>query len=250
MFDQTIIRICLIVGSLFTAGFILRRVRLAKVQIEDTIFWLVFSAALLILAIFPGIAYWAANLLGFISPINFVYIVIIFLLLVKQFFMSIRLSQLDETKDFPVEPVNVAQITGSVLESLEKSAGEKHVTVVNEVDDITISGVQRLVYEIVYNLCDNAIRYNREGGSVTVRCKAEGDKAVLSVSDTGIGIPAEHRARIFERFYRVDTSHSRSTGGTGLGLSIVKHACQVLRAQIELESEEGKGSVFTIIFNK
>ena len=162
----------------------------------------------------------------------------------------IRLSQLDETKDFPVEPVNVAQITGSVLESLEKSAGEKHVTVVNEVDDITISGVQRLVYEIVYNLCDNAIRYNREGGSVTVRCKAEGDKAVLSVSDTGIGIPAEHRARIFERFYRVDTSHSRSTGGTGLGLSIVKHACQVLRAQIELESEEGKGSVFTIIFNK
>lgn len=162
----------------------------------------------------------------------------------------IRLSQLDETKDFPVEPVNVAQITGSVLESLEKSAGEKHVTVVNEVDDITISGVQRLVYEIVYNLCDNAIRYNREGGSVTVRCRAEGDKAVLSVSDTGIGIPAEHRARIFERFYRVDTSHSRSTGGTGLGLSIVKHACQVLRAQIELESEEGKGSTFTIIFNK
>ena len=94
MFDQTLIRICLILGSLITAGYILRRVRLAKVQIEDTIFWLLFSA-LLILAIFPGIAYWAANLLGFMSPINFVYVVIIFLLLAKQFFMSIRLSQLD-----------------------------------------------------------------------------------------------------------------------------------------------------------
>ena len=95
MFDQTLIRICLIVGSLLTAGFVQRRVRLAKGQIGDTIFWLGFSAALLILTIFPGIAYWAANLLGFMSPINFVYIVIIFLLLVKQFFMSIRLSQLD-----------------------------------------------------------------------------------------------------------------------------------------------------------
>ena len=95
MFDQTLIRICLILGSLITAGYILRRVRQAKVQIEDTIFWLLFSAALLILAIFPGIAYWAANLLGFMSPINFVYVVIIFLLLAKQFFMSIKLSQLD-----------------------------------------------------------------------------------------------------------------------------------------------------------
>ena len=93
MFDQTLIRVCLILGSFITAGYILRRVRHAK--IEDTIFWLLFSAALLILAIFPGIAYWAANLLGFMSPINFVYVVIIFLLLAKQFFMSIKLSQLD-----------------------------------------------------------------------------------------------------------------------------------------------------------
>lgn len=109
MFDQTIIRICLIVGSLFTAGFILRRVRLAKVQIEDTLFWLVFSAALLVLAIFPGIAYWAADLLGFISPINFVYIVIIFLLLVKQFFMSIHLSQLDSKVRMLTEQVALNQ---------------------------------------------------------------------------------------------------------------------------------------------
>ena len=105
MFDQPIIRVCLVLGSLITATYILRRVRLAKVQIEDTIFWLLetepdmelvpVSGILLILAIFPGIAYWAAYLLGFQSPINFVYIVIIFLLLAKQFFMSIRLSQLD-----------------------------------------------------------------------------------------------------------------------------------------------------------
>ncbi|MBE5038165.1 DUF2304 domain-containing protein [Subdoligranulum sp. DSM 109015] len=95
MLDQPIIRACLIIGSLITAFFILRRVRQAKVQIEDTIFWLAASAVLLILAIFPGIAFWASRLLGFVSPINFVYIVIIFLLIVKQFFMSIRLSQLD-----------------------------------------------------------------------------------------------------------------------------------------------------------
>ncbi len=95
MLDQPIIRVCLVVGSLITAIFVLRRVRLAKVQIEDTLFWLLFSAVLLVLAIFPGIAYWAANLLGFQSPINFVYIVIIFLLLAQQFFTSIRLSQLD-----------------------------------------------------------------------------------------------------------------------------------------------------------
>ena len=95
MSDQILLRVCLIVGSLITAVYVLRRVRHAKIQIEDTIFWLLFSGVLLVLAVFPGIAYWAANLLGFMSPINFVYIVIIFLLLVKQFFMSIRLSQLD-----------------------------------------------------------------------------------------------------------------------------------------------------------
>ena len=95
MLDQPVIRVCLIIGSLIIAGYILQRVRTAKVQIEDTIFWLLFSGVLLILAVFPGIAYWASSLLGFISPINFVYIVVIFLLLAKQFFMSIKLSQLD-----------------------------------------------------------------------------------------------------------------------------------------------------------
>ena len=95
MTDQTVLRICLILGAFATAGYVLRRVRQARVQIEDTIYWLALSAVLLLVALFPGIAYWVSGLLGFISPINFVYIVVIFLLLAKQFFMSIKLSQLD-----------------------------------------------------------------------------------------------------------------------------------------------------------
>ena len=106
MFDQMLIRVCLIVGSLITAAYVLRRVRHAKVQIEDTIFWLLFSAALLVLAFFPGIAYWASNLLGFQSPINFVYVVIIFLLLAK---LSIRVSQLDSRLRILTEQVALNQ---------------------------------------------------------------------------------------------------------------------------------------------
>ena len=105
------IRVCLVIGSLVAAGYILRRVRQAKVQIEDTIFWLVFSLILLLLAVFPGIAYWASSLLGFISPINFVYVVIIFLLLAKQFFMSIRLSQLDSKLRILTEQVALNEET-------------------------------------------------------------------------------------------------------------------------------------------
>ena len=109
MFDQMLIRVCLIVGSLITAAYVLRRVRHAKVQIEDTIFWLLFSAALLVLAIFPGIAYWASRLLGFQSPINFVYVVIIFLLLAKLFLLSIRVSQLDSRLRILTEQVALNQ---------------------------------------------------------------------------------------------------------------------------------------------
>ena len=109
MSDQMLLRVCLIVGSLITAVYVLRRVRHAKIQIEDTIFWLGFSAALLILAIFPGIAYWASRLLGFQSPINFVYIVVIFLLLVKQFLLSIRISQLDSRLRILTEQVALNQ---------------------------------------------------------------------------------------------------------------------------------------------
>ena len=109
MFDQMLLRVCLIVGSLITAVYVLRRVRHAKIQIEDTIFWLGFSGVLLVLAIFPGIAYWASRLLGFQSPINFVYIVVIFLLLVKQFLLSIRISQLDSRLRILTEQVALNQ---------------------------------------------------------------------------------------------------------------------------------------------
>ena len=109
MFDQMLLRVCLIVGSLITAVYVLRRVRHAKIQIEDTIFWLLFSGVLLVLAVFPGIAYWASRLLGFQSPINFVYIVVIFLLLVKQFLLSIRISQLDSKVRILTEQVALNQ---------------------------------------------------------------------------------------------------------------------------------------------
>ena len=116
MFDQMLLRVCLIVCSLITAVYVLRRVRHAKIQIEDTIFWLLFSGVLLVLAIFPGIAYWASRLLGFQSPINFVYIVVIFLLLVKQFLLSIRISQLDS---------RLRILTEQVARNQEKQEREK-----------------------------------------------------------------------------------------------------------------------------
>ena len=109
----------------------------------------------------------------------------------------------------------------------------------------TITGVRRYIYEIIYNLCDNAIRYNVEDGKVTIKIT---DQAEISVSDTGIGIAPEHQSRIFERFYRVDKSHSKETGGTGLGLSIVKHAVQFHKAKVTLDSEVGKGTTVTVKF--
>lgn len=160
----------------------------------------------------------------------------------------IRLSQLDETKEFPREEVSFQEVAGSVVEALEQDARERSVTIEKDVDNLRISGVQRLVYEIIYNLCDNAIRYNREGGHVRISVHRNADTVELKVADDGIGIPSEHLARIFERFYRVDTSHSRSTGGTGLGLSIVKHAAMVLGGQVEVDSREGLGTTFTVSF--
>ena len=160
----------------------------------------------------------------------------------------IRLSQLDETDDFPREEVDCAAIVESVVEALQSSAKSHSVTLEKDVDEISMQGVQRLFYEIVYNLTDNAIRYNREGGWVRISLHRQDGRIVLSVSDSGIGIPKEHFARIFERFYRVDPSHSRSTGGTGLGLSIVKHASQILGGGLSFESEEGEGSTFTVSF--
>ena len=156
----------------------------------------------------------------------------------------IRLSQLDEGVELPAEQVDMLQLAEDVKEILAPSATDKQVEVRVSGTGFTVMGVRRMLQEIIYNLCDNAIKYNVPGGSVTIQ--AENNRLV--VSDTGIGIPAEHKDRIFERFYRVDKSHSKASGGTGLGLSIVKHAAAYHKAEITLESTPGKGTTITIQF--
>lgn len=158
----------------------------------------------------------------------------------------IRLSQLDESGDYPKESVDLYQISSQVLQSLLPSADKRSITVELHGENAVISGIRQLAYELIYNLCDNAIRYNKDGGKVIVTVS----KDSVSVQDTGIGIPREHQSRIFERFYRVDKSHSRETGGTGLGLSIVKHAAQRLGAKIHLESKLGIGTTIYVQFTK
>ena len=156
----------------------------------------------------------------------------------------IRLSQLDEGVQLPTEAVDMLALAEDVKEILAPCAAEKQVSISVSGAGFTVMGVRRMLHEVVYNLCDNAIKYNVPGGSVTVR--VENNRLV--VSDTGIGIPAEHKDRIFERFYRVDKSHSKASGGTGLGLSIVKHAVAYHKAEIHLESTPGKGTTITIQF--
>lgn len=160
----------------------------------------------------------------------------------------IRLSQLDESDDLPLEDVDLYALAKSEVELLMPFAMSKQITLTVEGASTVIKGVQRLVHEITYNLCDNAVKYNTQGGSVTVTVGSDNSSAFLRVSDTGIGIPPEHQPRVFERFYRVDKSHSKETGGTGLGLSIVKHAAQYMGGKIALESDNGKGTVITVYF--
>ena len=156
----------------------------------------------------------------------------------------IRLSQLDEGVALPAENVDMLTLTEEVVTILTPSAEQKNVGITVSGIGFTVMGVRRLLHEIVYNLCDNAIKYNVPGGSVTIQ--AENNRLV--VTDTGIGIPAEHQSRVFERFYRVDKSHSKASGGTGLGLSIVKHAAAYHKAEIALESVPGKGTTITVTF--
>ena len=156
----------------------------------------------------------------------------------------IRLSQLDEGVALSVETVNLRILAEEVKTLLLPSAEEKNVSISVSGEGFSVVGVRRMLQEIIYNLCDNAIKYNVPGGSVTIY--AENNRLV--VGDTGIGIPAEHKDRIFERFYRVDKSHSKASGGTGLGLSIVKHAAAYHNAEIHLESTPGKGTTITIQF--
>ena len=160
----------------------------------------------------------------------------------------IRLSQLDENNEPATETVELTEVAKEVVEVLTVSAAKRNVELIIEGEPQTIFGVRRYIYEIIYNLCDNAIRYNKDGGKVTVDLKNNDSNIILSVSDTGIGIPAEHQSRIFERFYRVDKSHSKETGGTGLGLSIVKHAVTYHGGKVTLNSKVGKGTTVTIVF--
>ena len=157
----------------------------------------------------------------------------------------IRLSQLDEGVELPTETVDMLALAEDVKEILAPSAAEKNVKIDVTGNGFAIKGVRRMLQEIIYNLCDNAIKYNIPGGSVTIH--AENNRLV--VRDTGIGIPAEHKDRIFERFYRVDKSHSKASGGTGLGLSIVKHAVQYHHGRIALESELNKGTTISVLFD-
>ena len=158
----------------------------------------------------------------------------------------LRLSELDEGGSLPTEPVELLALCRDTANSLEAAAQKRGITVTVTGDEVSVPGVRRLLTETVFNLCDNAIKYNRDGGSVTVTVGRDGGEAVVTVSDTGIGIPAEHQGRVFERFYRVDKSHSKASGGTGLGLSIVKHAVRYHHGTVTLDSREGEGTTFTI----
>ena len=160
----------------------------------------------------------------------------------------IRLSQLDEGGDMPRENVDLLSVASAVADDLLPSADGQGISIAVEGSPANVYGVKRLLYEIVYNLCDNAIKYNRQGGSVKISTVSEGGFSTVTVSDTGIGIAPEYQNRIFERFFRVDKSHSKSSGGTGLGLSIVKHAVQYHHGKIELTSAPGKGTSITVSF--
>ena len=160
----------------------------------------------------------------------------------------IRLSQLDEGDAMPTEPVDLLAVSQEAAENLHDAAAARDVTVSVTGQPSVIPGVRRLIYEIVYNLCDNAIKYNRDGGRVDVTVAADAGGSSITVADTGIGIAPEHQSRVFERFYRVDKSHSKASGGTGLGLSIVKHAVQYHHGRIELESTPGTGTTIRVVF--
>ena len=162
----------------------------------------------------------------------------------------IRLSELDEGDEMPCEEVSLRMISEEVCETLSDAAKQKDVSLEVSGDDGAIHGVRRLFYEIIYNLCDNAIKYNHPGGKVKIEIIEKMDAVQISVSDNGIGIAPEDQDKVFERFYRVDKSHSKQSGGTGLGLSIVKHAVQHHHGKIMVDSELNKGTTISVVFEK
>lgn len=160
----------------------------------------------------------------------------------------IEISKLDESRNMPFEEVDLYELTQDICQTLTLPAKKKRVTVLMEGKSVSIQGVRHVLYEMLYNLVDNAIKYNKEGGYVKVLLARDNDGVRWSVEDSGIGIAREEQERIFERFYRVDKSHSRKTGGTGLGLSIVKHGAALHHARIVLNSEPGKGTKIVLRF--
>lgn len=160
----------------------------------------------------------------------------------------INLSRLDEGNGYQWKTVDLYQIASEVTGSLEHFAGEKDVVLCLEGEHVQLRGVPELLRGIVYNLTDNAIKYNKPGGNVTVSVTRQDESVVLAVRDTGIGIPEEDRDRIFERFYRVDKSRSKEVGGTGLGLSIVKHAVLLHKASIDVASQPEAGTCIQVRF--
>lgn len=163
----------------------------------------------------------------------------------------IHLSELDSSKNqVTLEPVNIYQISQTCVDMLQINAEKHQVSIFFDGIPSLIMGDKGMLEELIYNLCDNAIRYNNKGGIVNVTVRPEGEKVILTVEDTGIGISKEHQERIFERYYRVDKGRSQSTGGTGLGLAIVKHIVSGLNGQMTLESEKGKGTKIQVVFDK
>ena len=163
----------------------------------------------------------------------------------------ISLSRLDEgAKDMQYENIDLYELAKKALQSLAPAADAAHISYGLSGVHANIYGIDRLLYSLIYNLCDNAIKYNHQNGNVTVKIQDKDNMILLYVIDTGIGIAPEHQERIFERFYRVDKSHSKAVGGTGLGLSIVKHAAKIHNAKIELKSTIKKGTTITVRFPK
>ena len=163
----------------------------------------------------------------------------------------LRLSRLDEgAEEMGWAACSLYDAARQTIRELAAPAELKGISLKLEGDDAVFYGIPQLVSAILFNLTDNAVKYNRPGGSVTVRVENRETEAVLTVTDTGIGIPQEHQERVFERFYRVDKSHSKEVGGTGLGLSIVKHAVLILGAKLNLESKVGRGTTVTVRFPK
>jgi len=161
----------------------------------------------------------------------------------------IKLSRLDEARDERMfEPVRLMSCVRDAAKRLEQQAREKQVAVIIDGEEAAINGDETMIRELAYNLLENAIKYNVREGRVFINVSSDQIGVKLTVRDTGIGIPKEHRDRVFERFYRVDKSRSKTTAGTGLGLAIVKHIAQYHGAKVSLESEENQGTTITVVF--